>query len=83
MPANFSANIDGKFIGLVFPGLQALPKKNHSQNCPEIVGSPLQFHFIKPLFFTPIFYLQGRPRSIVELFWYESALAKGARAKGA
>ena len=44
LPANFSANLDGKFLGLVSPGFQAppTPQNSHPKFTPKIVGIPLQ-----------------------------------------
>ena len=38
-------------FGLVFPGFQASPPKSRPKFTPEIVGIPLQFHFLEPNFF--------------------------------
>ena len=67
LPANFSANFDGKYFGLVFPGFQATPKNSRPKFTSRIVGIPLQFTFLNPNLFTAIFCLGGRP---LEMFYY-------------
>ena len=48
LPANFSANFDGEFCGLVFPGLQAT-QKIHAQNSrPELSAFLSNFTFLNP-----------------------------------
>ena len=59
LPANFSANFDREFFGLVFPGLQATQKNSRPKFTSRIVGIPLQSHFLEP----KIFCLRGRPKN--------------------
>ena len=50
LPANFSANFDGEFFGLVFPGLQAT-QKIHAQNSrPELSAFISNFTLLNPKF---------------------------------
>ena len=48
LPANFSANFDSEFFGLVFPGFEPTQKNSRPKFTSRIVGIPLQFHFLEP-----------------------------------
>ena len=48
LPANFSANFDSEFFGVVFPGASGHPKNSRPKFTSRIVGISLQFHFLEP-----------------------------------
>ena len=59
LPANFSANFDSEFFGLVFPGFQAT-QKIHAQNSrPESSAFLSNFTLLNPNFFHGDFLLTG------------------------
>ena len=61
LPAIFSANFDGEFFGLVFPGFRGT-QKIHAQNSrPELSAFLSNFTFSNPNLFTAIFCFRGRP----------------------
>ena len=62
LPANFSANFDGEFFGLVFPGFQAT-QKIHAQNAhPELSAFLFNFTFLNPKFIHGEFLLPGETK---------------------
>ena len=69
LPANFSANFDSEFFGLVFPGFQATPKIHAQNSRPELSAFLFNFTFSNPKFIHGDFLLTGETKNCMS-GWY-------------
>ena len=86
------ADFDCEFFGLVFQGFRLPPKNSLSKFTPKLVGIPLQFHFLEPIFiFHPDFLLTGEPLCVrqekgtqtqTSLVWISLGRVGGFRVNG-